>query len=53
MSDNGPKRSRQAFADFAAAYELKHITSSPWFLQSNGEAERAVHTVKNLLKKGS
>lgn len=48
-----PQFSRQAFADFAAVYGLKHITSRPQFLQSNGEAERAVHTVRNLLKKAA
>lgn len=51
MSDNGPQFSGQAFATFAALYGFKHITSSPKFPQSNGEAERAVQTVKNLLKK--
>ena len=51
MSDNGPQFSGQAFALFAAAYGFRHVTSSPRFPQSNGEAERAVQTVKNLLKK--
>ena len=51
MSDNGPQFSGQAFALFAAAYGFRHVTSSPRFPQSNDEAERAVQTVKNLLKK--
>lgn len=53
MSDNGPQFSGQTFSDFAEAYGFKHITSSPRFPQSNGEAERAVQTVKNLLKKAT
>lgn len=51
MSDNGPQFSGQAFTSFAALYSFKHVTSSPRFPQSNGEAEWAVQTVKNLLKK--
>ena len=41
------------FAGFAASYRFRHVTSSPRFPQSNGEAERAVQTVKNLLKKAA
>lgn len=51
ISDNGPQFSGQAFAFFAALYGFKHVTSSPAFPQSNGEAERAVQRVKTLLKK--
>lgn len=36
---------------FAAEYEYEHVTSSPRYPQSNGEAERTVQTTKNLLKK--
>ncbi|XP_034540201.1 uncharacterized protein LOC117832662 [Notolabrus celidotus] len=53
MSDNGPQFSGQVFASFAALYGFKHVTSSPRFPQSNGEAERAVQTVKSLLKKAA
>nr|XP_010790875.1 PREDICTED: transmembrane protein 170B [Notothenia coriiceps] len=51
FSDNGPQYSSQQFKDFAVAYGFKHVTSSPRFAQSNGEAERHVQTAKQLLKK--
>ena len=40
------------FSEFAAEYEFRHVTASPYHPQGNGEAERAVGTVKSLLKKG-
>ena len=39
------------FSQFANTYCFDHVTSSPYFPQSNGEAERAVRTIKQLLKK--
>ena len=51
VSDNGPQYSSSLFAEFAKAYEFKHVTSSPYHPQANGEAERAVGTVKRLLQK--
>ena len=49
LSDNGPQFTSQLFTDFADAYSFHHVTSSPRFAQSNGQAERTVQTVKKLL----
>ena len=51
ISDNGPQYTSDAYHQFAKDYTFQHLTSSPYFPQSNGEAERAVKTIKNLLKK--
>ena len=51
FSDNGPQYSCLAYPEFAKEYEFKHVTSSPHYPQSNGEAERVVRTIKQLLKK--
>lgn len=50
VSDNGPQYSSQAFTEFASRYGFVHSTSSPHFPQSNGHSERAVKTMKKILK---
>jgi transposase InsO family protein len=51
ISDNGPQYSAHTFREFMQQYGTCHITSSPRYPQGNSEAERAVQTIENLLKK--
>ena len=50
VSDNMPFQSVE-FLTFAKAWVIKTTTSSPTHSQSNGQAERYVQTVKNMLNK--
>lgn len=50
-SDNGPPFNSQEFHLFCDQYGIQHTTSSPHFQSSNGEAERAIQTVKKLWRK--
>ena len=52
-SDCGPQFCSKLFTKFAVTYEFCQTFSSPRFLKSNGEAEKAVQTSKNLLKKST
>lgn len=53
FSDNGTQLISAEMRNFATTWEFKHTTSSPEFPQSNGQAKRAIQTVKNLLEKSS
>lgn len=48
-TDNGPCFDSYRFRLFATEQGFKHTTSSPYWPQSNGYAERAVATAKHIL----
>ena len=50
-TDNGPQFSSEEFHGFSQEWQFKHMTSSPGHPQSNGKAENAVGTVKQLFRK--
>lgn len=50
-SDNGPQYSSAEFELFAKNWGFKHVTSTPYFSQSNGQAESSVKIVKGILNK--
>ncbi|KAL9978343.1 hypothetical protein ACROYT_G015844 [Oculina patagonica] len=51
ITDNGSQFASSAFIAFAREWQFEHRTSSPRYPQSNGRAENAVKTCKNLMKK--
>ncbi|CAC5403653.1 unnamed protein product [Mytilus coruscus] len=51
ITDSGPQFACREFAQFAKEYGFVHTTTSPHYPQANGQAERFVQTVKNLIKK--
>ena len=51
ITDNGPQYSSMEFQQFTKDWSFTHQTVSPHFPSSNGLAESAVKTVKNILKK--
>lgn len=53
VTENGPQFTSTQFRDFAMEFQFTHITSSPHYPLSNGRAERAVQTIKNLIKKAT
>ena len=50
VTDNGPQFDSLEMKQFAQVYEFQHTTTSPYYPQANGLAERMVKTVKKLLE---
>ena len=50
VSDNGPQYDSKEMTEFAEQYGFSHVTTSPYHPQANGQAERAVKTVKKLFE---
>ena len=50
VTDNGPQFDSKEMKDFTQAYDFYHVTTSPYYPQANGLAERMVKTVKKLLE---
>ena len=53
ISDNGPQYSATEFVEFSEQYGFTHVTSSPMYARSNGQAERTVKTVKDIWEKSN
>ena len=53
ISDNGPCFKSEKFQSFCDQLDIGHVISSPYHHQSNGRAERAIATVKQILKKST
>lgn len=49
QSDNGPQFTSMEYKDFAKSWGFEVTTSSPYFPQANGAAERCVQTCKKIL----
>ena len=53
MSDNGPPFNGKEFSSYLTGLGIRHTTSSPNYLGSNGFIERQIQTVKRLIEKAN
>lgn len=53
ISDHGPCFRCNNFRRFCDQLDIWHVTSSPYYHQSNGRAEREVATIEQILKKSA
>ena len=53
ISDNGPQFDSQEMKEFSQCNGLWHVTTSPYYPQANGLAEKTVKTVKRLIEHSS
>ena len=51
VTDGGPQFVSHEFSLFSKKFGFKHVITSPYYSQANGEAERAVKTVKTMFQK--
>lgn len=51
VSDNGPPFTSEQFSSFLTKHRIEHIHSAPYHPASNGAAENAVKTIKQVIKK--
>ncbi|UYV80580.1 hypothetical protein LAZ67_19000797 [Cordylochernes scorpioides] len=53
VSDNGTSFTSEPFRTFLKRNGVRHILCAPYHAASNGQVERAIQTLKNLLRKNS
>ncbi|UYV70981.1 K02A2.6-like, partial [Cordylochernes scorpioides] len=53
VSDNGTSFTSELFKTFLKRNGVRHILCAPYHAASNGQVERAIQTLKNLLRKNS
>ena len=51
VTDNGPQFTSAQFAQFTKNNGIKHVTTSPYHLSTNGLAERMVQTFKEGMRR--